>query len=245
MEKKNSAAGGLLGKISAKTRTFFVELFLIVAGILIALAIDEWRQEIEEAQREQVFLRQLVNDLVATESQMEAAAKRTLKSEQAAGKIVDSFEGGRLPGLAELAEWLAAIRYVDNPVPVLGTAETLVSTGDLRLISQIEARSNITAYLSRSRDFWLVPLYQLEDSHGVLYQKLLAEADEFGIVPSFRKGRINSEDADIVGFFSSSRAFTVASKLSETKQAMVAYRSSMLREATDLKESLGPLLQPD
>ena len=232
------------GKLSGQTRVVILELVLIVAGILIALAIDQWREGIDEAKRADVFLHQLVSDLVSTEDQMAAAADRTLQSEQFAEYIVHSFESGEFPDIEELREWLARIEHVDNPVPVLGTAEALVSTGDLRHIVQVEARSNITSYLSRSRDFWLVPLYQLEEFHAHLYHELLTVADEYGITPGYRKGRFDgAEDQDVNGFFTSSRAYTVASKLSETKQSMVGYRSGMAQEARELKESLIPLLQ--
>lgn len=235
-----------LGKLSGQTRVVILELVLIVAGILIALAIDQWREGIDEAKRADIFLHQLVSDLVSTENQMAAAADRTLQSEQFAEYIVHSFESGEFPDIEEVREWLATIGYVNNPVPVLGTAEALVSTGDLRHIVQVEARSNITSYLSRSRDFWLVPLYQLEDFHTDLYHELLTVADEYGITPGYRKGRFDgAEDIDISGFFTSSRAYTVASKISETKQAMVSYRLGMAQEAMELKESLVPILQTE
>jgi hypothetical protein len=233
-----------LGKLSGQTRVVILELVLIVAGILIALAIDQWREGIDEAKRADVFLHQLVSDLVSTENQMAAAADRTLQSEQFAEYIVHSFESGEFPDMEELREWFATIGFIDNPVPVLGTAEALVSTGDLRHIVQVEARSNITSYLSRSRDYWLVPLYQLEDFHADLYHELLTIADEYGITPRYRKGRFGgAEDQDVNGFFTSSRAYTVASKISEAKQAMVTYRRGMAREARELKEALIPLLQ--
>ena len=244
MNKENGKKLIWLGKLSGQARLVILELVLIVAGILIALAIDQWREGIDEAKRADVFLHQLVSDLVSTENQMAAAADRTLQSEQFAEYIVHSFESGEFPDIEELREWLARIEHVDNPVPVLGTAEALVSTGDLRHIVQVEARSNITSYLSRSRDFWLVPLYQLEDFHTDLYHELLTIADEYGIAPGFRKGRFGgAEDQDINGFFTSSRAYTVASKLSETKQSMVGYRRGMAQEARELKESLIPFLQ--
>jgi type II secretory pathway pseudopilin PulG len=233
-----------LGKLSGQARVVILELVLIVAGILIALAIDQWQEGIDEAKRADVFLHQLVSDLVSTEKQMADAAGRTLESEQFAEYVANSFESGQFPDIEELREWLAGMRYVDNPVPVLGTAEALVSTGDLRHIAQAQARSNITSYLSRSRDFWLVPLYQLEEFHADLYHEFLTVADEYGITPGYRKGRFDgAEDQDINGFFASSRAYTVASKISETKQAMVSYRRGMAQEARELKESLIPFFQ--
>jgi cell division protein ZapA (FtsZ GTPase activity inhibitor) len=235
-----------LGKLSGQTRVVILELVLIVAGILIALAIDQWREGIDEAKRADVFLQQLVSDLASTEKQMADAADRTLESEQLAENIVNAFESGHIPTIAELRDWLAKTQYVNNPVPVLGTAEALVSTGDLRHIAQSQARSNITGYLSRSRDFWLVPLYNLEEFHADLYHELLTIADEYGITPSHRKGRIErTEDKDIYGFFASSRAYVAAAKLSETKHAMAGYRRGMAQEARELKESLVPLLHTD
>ena len=51
--------------------SFAVELILVVAGILIALAIDGWNADREDRRSERAYLELLVRDLGQIESQLQ------------------------------------------------------------------------------------------------------------------------------------------------------------------------------
>ena len=169
MKTDNRAQGlTLLGRLGGSSRWFLAELIIIVAGVLIALAIDQWRGNIEVLKLEQEYIEQLIADLQTTVEKMAAALETNDPGESAAEQLLAAFENGDPVALEAIRQLLSDINTLDNPVPVLGTVEALISTGDLRLMRSSETRSEITRYLSRSRDYWLFPIYQFERRHREL-----------------------------------------------------------------------------
>jgi hypothetical protein len=169
-------------RLVGRSKWLIGEIAVIVLGVLIALGIDAWYGVVLERQAERTYLEQLIQDLASTETQMAEAAVRTARSEESAQLLADHLRATPL-NADSIRVWLSQLQSVDNPVPVLGTAEALVSTGDLRIIDSPEARVAITRWLSRSRDFWLVPVYQLEEQHKATLTRLLHTADRAGIEP--------------------------------------------------------------
>jgi hypothetical protein len=236
-EKSPSFAYGF----AERSRWFLAELIVIVAGVLIALAIDQWRGNLAESQRELAYLEQLTSDLRATEEMMTAAARSNSPAEAAAGRIVALFETDMIGNGDDIRQLLADIRFLDNPVPVLGTAEALVSTGDLRLIQNPTIRSELTRYLSRSRDFWLYPIYQMEEQHRRTHFQLVVLAQRYGISPQYRGGLFRSAKSfasrpNIDGFLKDPEAYAYAAKIAELHSTLLSWRSGMSSEAAELRE---------
>jgi len=239
----NDPNAAALSRFSERSKWLLAELVIIIVGVLIALAIDEWRGKIEDANLEREYLTQLIIDLRVTEEKMASDETRNAVSETAIVQFVAAFEDSELVELDLARQWLYEIRTYNNSVPVLGTVEALVSTGDLRLIRNPSTRSKITQYLSQSRDFWLVPLYQLEERHRILGFQIIALAEMHGISPRHRSGllRDTSEqdaEADTAEFFAQPQAYSLVVELARIKNIMSDFRKSMSAEATELRESL-------
>ena len=243
----------LLATMPERARWLLAEIVIIVLGVLIALALDAWYGTLVEARAEQTYLAQLIEDLRETERQMHAAAARTLLAEESVARLLEAVVSADEPEGDSIRIWLTRARAVNNPVPILGTAEALVSTGDLRLLDDAEVRAAITRWLSRSRDFWLVPLYQLEDHHRQLQTELLTIADRRGLEPLTR-GLISLGDReryedrppfqrDVAAFRREPRTYSLLANLSEVKQAMSRYRAAMADEALELRQVLEPLVR--
>jgi hypothetical protein len=232
-----------LRRFGGSSRWFLAELIVIVSGVLIALAIDEWRGNIENVSLEREYLQQLIADLVTTEEKMSVAAETNAVGEDAARQLLDVFESGELPSLATIEQWLSDINKIDTPVPVLGTAEALVSTGYLRLISDSKTRTKLTQYLARSRDYWLFPIYQFENRHRELCFRITMLAEKWGVSPSHRGGQFQRQSdlpsgPDLVAFLADSEAYSHAARLVETKGLLARFRSSMSSEAAELRKTV-------
>ena len=235
-----SVSSGLFGK---RPRWFFAELIIIIAGILIALAIDEWRGDIEDARVEQEYLHRLIGDLQSTEQKMRAVEEYNSVSENAVAELLSAFESNDNVDIALLGNLLYAVFDFDNPTPVLGTAEALVATGDLRFIGTADVKSIITQYVSDSRDFWLVPLYQLENDYRTEFFRLLAIAERYGISRKSNAGiSRRTSEADIDAFLADPDAYAAVIRLKSIKKAFSVYRESTAADATKLRASLEPLL---
>lgn len=226
-------------KLSQRSRWLAAELLVVVIGVLIALAIDEWRGNVEDAELANEYVYQLIADLRSTETQMVNAVDGNAAAEAATKALVTAFERRESMTLVMIQQLLEESQYFDNPVPVLGAAEALVSTGDLRLIGNATTRSAITSYLSRSRDYWLVPLYQYEELHRNLTLRLgiLVQQSD---TSNQDDGERAHKDAgmDVAGFFSNREAYAVALNLARTKNDMSRYRESVAVDSAQLRRSL-------
>jgi hypothetical protein len=206
-----------------RSRWFFAEFVVIIVGVLVALAIDEWRGTLQDEEREQEYLTQLAADLRATEEMFVAAAELNAPWQNAARQLVGLFEQR---GPADIET-------------VRRTAEALVSTGDLRLIRDPRIRSEITRYLSRSRDFWLFPIYQLEEQHRNVYMNIAVLAQRYGLSPAYREGPAAGPGRpDLNGFLADPEAYVYVARYAELKESVAGVRDAMSGEAAALRSLL-------
>jgi len=222
------------------------ELVVIIAGVLIALAIDEWRGNIKDAKTEAEYVQQLLADLQTTIDRVSSAAAEELDNEIATKKLLALFEKAESeePGLVRSLIPLAC--DFNNPVPVLGTADTLVSTGDLRLIRNATSRSKITQYLSQTRDYWLTPIYSSEDAFVLTCRRLKAIAAIHGIYLEPGKGPYRRKaEPDIEGFLGNTEAYIEVTRLVSSRASFTGYEKALSSDASELQVTLRKLSQPE
>ncbi len=226
-------------KVHTAVQRFLVELLIIVAGVLIALAIDEWRQNLQNADLERVYLTQLISDLQATEEAILSVERVNSDSMDAVAALLTTFESNEAVVPAQLVDSLDRIIYFDNPVPVLGTVDALIATGDLRLIQDAQLRSLVTEYQSVIRDYWLAPLYQWEYRHNDLVYQVIGAAIAHGVVPQDRNGLVRQPSStDLDGFLRNSEAYTAIIELEFVKRVLAEYRNGTRDEAVSLMRSI-------
>lgn len=143
-------------------RWFAAEFVVVVAGILVAFAINSAYESSKDRERETGYLRHLIADLHQTERLLGAAEAPNAAWDGSLDAFVASYRASSIPAPETVRRWIADIQY-DNPVPVLGTAEALVQTGDLQLIEDLALRSAITTYLSRTREYTIPWLLTVEN----------------------------------------------------------------------------------
>ena len=139
-------------------RWFLAEFVVVVAGILVALALSSWAQGRSEVAREQSYLRQLQADLAANERDLSDATAFFDQRAAAAARVLHRF--WRVAPVLDDAfiDDLSLPRTTRRFRPVLGTAEALVSSGDLNLIRSDDMRAAILDYVESTRT-------HLEDIH--------------------------------------------------------------------------------
>jgi hypothetical protein len=136
-----------------KVRWFAAEFFVVVTGILVALALNAWWSGREAEARETVYLRQLVADLSETERMMASRDSSMARGpHHSVDQLIISFGTTPRPPRDSVATWLLWTAYTVAPRPVLGTAEALVASGDINLIRDDSLRAAILRYLDISRE---------------------------------------------------------------------------------------------
>ena len=131
-----------------KVRWFAAEIVVVVAGVLIALALNAWWGARQDAAREQEYLRQLVEDLKETERDFERSEASQASRDAAATKLVRAFRSSSPPPADSVVLWSVLASWISIPSMVTGAADALVETGDLNLIRDDSLRSSITHYLN-------------------------------------------------------------------------------------------------
>lgn len=130
-------------------RWFLAEFLVVVAGVLAALLLQATWQRHENGQKEASYLRQLLADLNTTEQRILLADSQHAVGERAQQELVYAYQRLEPPHIDSLAIWLwETIRRAQSPVPVTGTVDALISTGDLRLIRNDSLRAAILAFNS-------------------------------------------------------------------------------------------------
>lgn len=127
---------------------FGAEAVIIVASILLALGVDEWRQERQDRRLEREYLIRLVEDLDTNLSilndQQRADATKVANARRVFSLVAHGNRGDLTPDKAVIAAYLASPS--DTPDWVDDTFEELKSTGRLGLILNPNIRTGLLAY---------------------------------------------------------------------------------------------------
>ncbi len=132
---------------SQRMRWFLSEFLVIVAGVLVALAVNAWWQGRQDRQVEIAYLQQLQLDLEASNQTLDETYKLVLGMAKASADVSHEFwrRGQRTD--TELRKLMAEPLRSKRVLPVLGTARSLIASGDLRLIQSASLRSAIPRYV--------------------------------------------------------------------------------------------------
>lgn len=148
----------------ARLRWFAAEFVVVVAGVLVALAVSSWAQERRDHGREEAYLRQLSADLAANVEGLERAVGIHRERAEAAARVVQRFWQESPTVDDTLVHDLILPRSNARYRPILGTAEALISTGDLNLIRSDALRTAILAYVE-GVNFKLSDIQRYEETY--------------------------------------------------------------------------------
>ena len=164
---RRSRAPDRRARLWSTTGRFAAELAIVVAGVLIALALDAYYGDQRDAARRQAYLHQLAADLVESDSIFtEALAKNDAMIAQYS-RLLASFAAPDPPTDSAFRNLLPL--DFGTADPITGAARALVVTGDINLIREDSLRSAVIrlvdrsdAYNERSRRIewdWILPAF--------------------------------------------------------------------------------------
>lgn len=235
-----------------RTRWFAAEFLVVVTGVLVALAVQAWYQGISDRRNEHDYLRQLASDLRATETSMARVDSVSRRGEHAGTMLVRAFNDSTLSRDSVL-HWLAGMGGVTFRLPVMGTIEALIASGDLRLIRDDSLRAAIAAYLDETRSLtdlygkamerWYQGRGQLREfaepfDAALLAGNLRRPGDVRGN-PLFDPHPDGSKRVafglDPQSFLRSRRAYAVLAEMNTAKSLLWTVRSDFAENATELR----------
>jgi hypothetical protein len=132
---------GLAGSTLPWNR-LFAEFTVIVAGVLIALAVDSWWERRQERNHAREYLAQLLVDFQGTERRL----RGTIETETQRLEGVNSVIGSALRGPWPQADSLELPTGYNYFEPLEGTLSALIQSGDLRLLRNDSVRFELIAF---------------------------------------------------------------------------------------------------
>ena len=154
--KKHSVAG----LIRHMWPAYLIEVIVIILGISITLALEEWRDHQKENRLEQIYLRNLITDINTDLQSLEYAVGGTqtiiergndlieiARRSKSAGQLADT---GPLNG--KVSADVRAILGRPKFYPSDATFSDLKSSGNLHLINDIQLKNTLFAYYSQAQN---------------------------------------------------------------------------------------------
>lgn len=149
-----------------KARWFAAEITVVVAGVLIALALNAWWEAQQERRKESAYVSQLLEDARVNEQVLRDAILNDRGSQQRNASLLRAFQIRTAPEVDSLGVWLERPQGAySDPRPSMGTVNALLQTGDARLLRNAATRAALSGYgsemaadlgeLSRTVDFMM------------------------------------------------------------------------------------------
>ncbi len=248
--------------LRASLRWFGPQLLVVVSGILIALALDAWWDAREDGRRERAYLRQLDADLMETETIVAGYDRFLQPVDSTAALLVRAYRTPTPPVPDSVYAWFIVGARFGVPRPVLGTAEALVTTGDLRLLRNDSLRTEIVAYLEYNRallasqdavgEVWRQGFFLVNsrtDFTDILLQgeasdrnvDSLAQADRFYEVPA--GPRIRPFPVTTAALLQDREVYEGLWTMNSAKRSLAAIRAEMRGRARGLRSLVGAALE--
>lgn len=128
-------------------RAISVELLIVVVGVLIALAADDWRQSRQDRALEVQYIQRLVGDLRLDSVSLENLLVESQARVEYAEAIVTTYGRGTWPGSgADLVRAIEYGDYLSYPSYSRSTLDDLMSTGNLRLLRDARVKEGLSQY---------------------------------------------------------------------------------------------------
>jgi len=208
----------------------FIELIIIVAGVLIALAVDEWRDNVQlEEQRIHILSSLLVDleedrndyDDFNTTSRLRWQAAQFLLSDSAAEGL-KSTEWAESPG-----EAIYRLAYSSRVQTTRSGFMEMISAGGRMAIYDDTLRSQILRYYSLATDRAAVNGFISPET-----QRFHVALEALGVSPSDR------ETIDVQSVMANPTASALVRTLGETAEFATTYIEDLVEANNQLRESI-------
>jgi hypothetical protein len=120
----------------------FAEFTVIVAGVLIALAVNSWWERRQEQNHARGYLEQLLVDVQATERRLQSTIETETQRLEGVNSVIRRALSGPWPE-ADSLELPTGYNYFE---PLMGTLNALIQGGDLRLLRNDSIRFELIAF---------------------------------------------------------------------------------------------------
>ena len=140
MHNQSSVKGTMLRLIS--------EFFIIVVGVLVALAVDEWRTSVKEAETRNILLNELLQDLKEDAEDMVQFEDFSIRRKEAATALLnsDTISSKNRSKYMRRLSFSARLEIVES------TFQEMTNSGSFSSINDMDLRIAILSYYGLAKD---------------------------------------------------------------------------------------------
>jgi len=124
------------------------EIILVMVGILLALQVNNWNNERIREKEEHAIIAQLIADLQKSQTDLEKRIKWETQMARASAKVCHAFWKKNTPNdsiFKHMGRPLGSFTYS----PTLGTARSLINSGNINIIKSDSIKNFITTYVEK------------------------------------------------------------------------------------------------
>lgn len=176
------------GKTSQYLKYALGEILLVVVGILIALQLNTWNNERTRKKTEDTLLNQLQADLKESETELMEIKQFYLDRARASSKVTSAFWKKDIPS-DSIGDDMLLPRSARIYSPIMGTARSLINSGNIDIISAAQLKNDIISYVEKV-DYQLKDIDRYQESYyrEGINKILLAMPNTFRTMEHIDKG---------------------------------------------------------
>lgn len=125
---------------------FTTELLIVVAGILIAVSLNNWREDSANKNREQFYLKSLKTDFEQSLASLTDIYNQNLQSNASLKSLLDIIHYKNTPSVDSCKKLFKHLFGFNRFVPASGTYKEIISTGSLQLLRNDELRNALSSW---------------------------------------------------------------------------------------------------
>ena len=233
-----------------KARWLAAEIVVVVAGVLIALALDAWWEDRQAAAQERVYLNQLASDLETTANRLEQSEAGMRNTMRRASNLLIAFADPDGADRDSVTHWVAWVVWYQRPGLALGVARSL--TSDLSVVSDDSVRTAIFGLLTHADQYrafdeatfgafidysnQLRPFAPMSDR--IRRYQGVPWADNYYSPPPFETDRRVAYSLDVDSFLRSREAYIVIDGLYDMAADLRAFQGEMLSRVREVQDVL-------
>lgn len=184
------------------------EFVIVVVGVFVGLQAQDWSTARAERNTEQAAIERLIVEYELNLELLDADREKSQKTMAASERLLAMISPDPAGIIVDEALAQTILDCVTNPkfVPTLGTTNSLVASGDLRLIGDPEIQRRLTQWSTTAQV--LIEWQEIERHHGE--ELILGVTFDYIAWPTLlsllgESGRSSALESDYRGLFSSRR----------------------------------------
>jgi len=138
------------------------EIILVMIGILLALQVNEWNKERNRKMAEQKIITQLQTDLKQSQIELENIKDFYLGRARVSAQVKQAFWKSELPD--NIKDYIFGGMSSRIYSPILGTARSMINSGNIDIISSTELKNDIISYIEKV-DYSLKDINRYEETY--------------------------------------------------------------------------------